>query len=417
MKQNPCPIVSEIAEPAGIGFDELDSTIEAFRAGVADSMLAVVEQPFFVATQHLDDLLHRLQSASHGIVRPGLEEAFSGTLVAIAPELAEVLLDAPGPTRLQVELVQGTERDGFSAAAIRVTFQPRPFAACQRRVADLGQLAVLLLSDTIHCLTKVLGDVELVMHDVRLRHALSCRTHVRRPHIHGHRFHRYALSWSKRFQQTHCRHQFPLRHQVQHPRAVNVGQDGGVGMTLLRTLLVNAKVRNLFLRTAQHAALNSTDHDGIDRAPGQTGERADCLRGGTGLKQFDDERCHQGGDSAVALRPRHRQFFDPAITEFELGNACLDDGLELASVEVTPLALAPTINVSPLGRIGGVGPDLAFLQSNFDHHALVGQGKVYLLDRPRSLQSEKLLIQGGIFHVQAENIDSPDCPAARKKSQ
>ena len=120
MKQNPCPIVSEIAEPAGIGFDELDSTIEAFRAGVADSMLAVVEQPFFVATQHLDDLLHRLQSASHGIVRPGLEEAFSGTLVAIAPELAEVLLDAPGPTRLQVELVQGTERDGFSAAAIRV---------------------------------------------------------------------------------------------------------------------------------------------------------------------------------------------------------------------------------------------------------------------------------------------------------
>jgi hypothetical protein len=144
-------------------------------------------------------------------------------------------------------------------------------------------------------------------------------------------------------------------------------------------------------------------------------ECADGLRGGTGLKQFDNESSHQSGDTAVALRPGHRQFFDRAITQFELGNACLDDGLELAGVEVTPLAFAPTIDVSSLGRIGGVGPDLALLQNHFDHHALVSQGKVYLLDRPRGLQSKKMLIQRGVFHVQAGNIESLDCPAARKK--
>src|SRR5664280_1511561 len=138
MKQNPCPVIGEAAEPASIGFDKLDGTVEAFCTGVADSMLAVVEQPFLVAAQHLDDLLHRLQAAPHRVVRPSFEETFGSALVAVAPELAEVLLDAPGPTRLQVELVQGTKRNGFSAATIGVTFQPRPFAARQWRGPCLG---------------------------------------------------------------------------------------------------------------------------------------------------------------------------------------------------------------------------------------------------------------------------------------
>ena len=105
MKQNPCPVVSEVAEAARIGFDKLDGTVESFRTGVADSVLAVVEKPFFVAPEHLDYLFDRLQLAAHRIVRPGFEEAFGSTLVAVAPELAEVLLYAPGPTGLQVELV------------------------------------------------------------------------------------------------------------------------------------------------------------------------------------------------------------------------------------------------------------------------------------------------------------------------
>ena len=61
MKQNPCPVVGEVAEPACIGFDKLDGTVEAFRAGIADSVLAEVEQSFFVAPEHLDylfDWLH-----------------------------------------------------------------------------------------------------------------------------------------------------------------------------------------------------------------------------------------------------------------------------------------------------------------------------------------------------------------------
>jgi hypothetical protein len=64
MKQNPCPIVSEVAKPTGIGLDELDGTVEAFCTGVTDSVLAEVEQSFLVTSEHLDDLFDRLQLAA-----------------------------------------------------------------------------------------------------------------------------------------------------------------------------------------------------------------------------------------------------------------------------------------------------------------------------------------------------------------
>jgi hypothetical protein len=106
-------------------------------------VLAVVEQPFLVAEQHFDDLIHRLQATFHGVVRPDFEETFGCTPEAVVPELAEVLLDAPCPTRLQVELVQGMKRNGFSTSTIRVTFQPNPFAASQWcwRAAQFTQYA------------------------------------------------------------------------------------------------------------------------------------------------------------------------------------------------------------------------------------------------------------------------------------
>lgn len=73
--------------------------------------------------------------------------------------------------------------------------------------------------------------MKLVVHDVSLGQASSGGTHVRRPH--GHRLDRRALRRRERFQQAHGRHQLPLRHQVQYARAVNVGQDAGVGVASL----------------------------------------------------------------------------------------------------------------------------------------------------------------------------------------
>ena len=70
MKQNSCPIVGEVSKSTGIGLDELNGAVEAFCTGVADSVLAEVEQPLFVAPEHLDDLFDWLQLAAHRVVRP-----------------------------------------------------------------------------------------------------------------------------------------------------------------------------------------------------------------------------------------------------------------------------------------------------------------------------------------------------------
>jgi hypothetical protein len=166
----------------------------------------------------------------------------------------------------------------------------------------------------------------------------------------------------------------------------------------------------------QHATFHGSLHDGGDSRPGQASERADSLPGWAGLKQFDHECSHQGAHKAVTLCPRNRQFFNRAVGIFELGNSSLDEGLKLAGVQVPPLALRPAMNMRPLGGISGVRPDLNFLQNHLDHHTLVSQGKVNLLDRPRGLQSKKMLLQRSIFHDQAGNIETLDCPAARKNT-
>jgi hypothetical protein len=70
MKQNPCPVVGEVAKPTRIGLDELDGAVEALGTGVADSVLAEVEQSFLMSPEHLDDLFDRLQATSHRVVRP-----------------------------------------------------------------------------------------------------------------------------------------------------------------------------------------------------------------------------------------------------------------------------------------------------------------------------------------------------------
>ena len=221
----------------------------------------------------------------------------------------------------------------------------------------------------------------------------------------------------ERLQQANGRFKFSLRHQVQYLQAVNVSQYAGVGVAPLGTLLINAQVDNLFLGTPEHASLHCADHDGIDRTPRQSCESAYALRGGTGLKQFDDEASHHVGDPAVALRPRHHQLLNRAVAVFELGYTCLDKRLELTGIKVAPLALAPTIDVSPLGRIRRVRPHLSLLQNNFDNHTLVCQRKLYRSDRPRRLQSKKLLIQRGVLHTVLDNFEKLDCLAVREKSQ
>ena len=70
-------------------------------------------------------------------------------------------------------------RDSLGAATIGVAFEPRPLTSSQRGVAHLRESTVLLFAYHIHRFPEVLGDVKLVMHDIRLGHAPVSYTHLR----------------------------------------------------------------------------------------------------------------------------------------------------------------------------------------------------------------------------------------------
>ena len=116
MKQNPRPIVSEVAKPSGVGFDELDRTIEPFGAGVADPVRTVVEQTGLVPSEHFDYLFDGFQTAAHGVARPCVKEAFGRPGEVVVPKLLEGFLDTPGAAGLEV--CPDHQKSHFSAAII-----------------------------------------------------------------------------------------------------------------------------------------------------------------------------------------------------------------------------------------------------------------------------------------------------------
>jgi hypothetical protein len=62
-----------ILRPFGaVFFIDLDGTVVTFCTGIADFVLADVEQPFLVAPEHLDYIFDWLQLAAHLVVRPGV---------------------------------------------------------------------------------------------------------------------------------------------------------------------------------------------------------------------------------------------------------------------------------------------------------------------------------------------------------
>ena len=242
---------------------------------------------------------------------------------------------------------------------------------------------MLLFAHRIQCLAKIFGDVEPVMHDVGLRYASFCRTHKRRPHVHGYRLDRVALKLAESTQQTFGSSQFSFRYQITYPRALNVSQYADVAVSALGALFVQAKRENAFFFSTQHASFHRSHHDVIDGAPSKSREFAYTFSSGADLQQFDHKSLHQQGDSAVAFSPGHGQFLNSTIAVFKLGHACFNEGLKLACVQMSPLTFVPTVNMSSLGFIRGVNPHLASFQYNLNHHALVRQRKVHRFHRPR----------------------------------
>jgi hypothetical protein len=99
------------------------------------------------------------------------------------------------------------------------------------------------------------------------------------------------------------------------------------------------------------------------------------------------------------------------------GHAGFDERLELAGVQISPLTFSPAVDVSPLGGVCGVSPELALLQNDFHHNSLVCQRQLYLLHRPWGMQSKKVFVQRYVFHGTVNQFEKLNSAGVNVNSQ
>ena len=87
----------DVAEAACRFLHPLDGRIDRLEAGIGDSMLQIGQHVGQMAADALRDLGHRPQPAVRGAPELAGKELLGDAPIGVIPELAEALLEGPGP--------------------------------------------------------------------------------------------------------------------------------------------------------------------------------------------------------------------------------------------------------------------------------------------------------------------------------
>jgi len=141
-----------------------------------------------VPLEHLDDLDYVPEAAPSSPCVPPFEELFSTRRIHMTPEPAELLLDCPGSGGLQAVLPDGREPASLCWREIGVVEEPE--LPCPLEPIIVFGLEGLVLGSPhlIDGFSEVLGDMELVVHQLRVRGLVRDRVGIGREHVgsHGH---------------------------------------------------------------------------------------------------------------------------------------------------------------------------------------------------------------------------------------
>ena len=107
----------EIAESAGPILDDLDDTVEPFGNGIGEAASHEGEHPVVVLSQRVDELTHRLESASKGRCHPSPDEALGRPRRFVFPELLELILQLPRSVDATIGFVECPQRLGVLLGA------------------------------------------------------------------------------------------------------------------------------------------------------------------------------------------------------------------------------------------------------------------------------------------------------------
>ena len=107
-----------------------------------------------------------LQAAAQGRLRPLLEEAFGGPARPVAPEVLELVLQAPGAVDAAVGLLQGLERAPVLWRAPGGVVQQHPAQPLEQLAVLAAGLPPLLLAHLVDGFVEGLDDVESVQDEL-----------------------------------------------------------------------------------------------------------------------------------------------------------------------------------------------------------------------------------------------------------
>jgi hypothetical protein len=137
-----------------------------------------------MSTQHLGNLLHRLEPGTHGSSTPIIQEFASPGGTYVTPEALEIFLEQIGPDGFEVDSQQFLEFDNLLVCQVFRPFEQTPTAAGKYRFFSSGlQLPRLRGSDLVDSFAKVGHNVEAIDDLHSLTGNLDNDSQIGFPHI------------------------------------------------------------------------------------------------------------------------------------------------------------------------------------------------------------------------------------------
>lgn len=144
------------------------------------------------------------------------------------PEPAELLLDRLSPCRFQSVLADGCEPASLCRREVGLVEEPELPRPLESVIAFCVKSLVLDSAYLIDRLAQVLGDMELVVHQLCVRGLVGHRIRVGREHVGSHGLDLVPLLDGQGLQDILRRCQGSLRSHVEDAGAVEISEDGDV---------------------------------------------------------------------------------------------------------------------------------------------------------------------------------------------
>lgn len=277
---------------------------------------------------------------------------------------------------------------------------------------------MLLTTDLIHRLIEMLGDMEPIMHDLRLRSVAGGAGFVSGPHVHGHGFNGLSPLLAQAFPQGVGGRFVPAVGYVQHPRPVDVGHDGDVVLAPPEALLVQAHMPDVFQFALDQAPFDPPVQDRLQAGPGQPQQPPRRFHAAGRLQHADGEGFEQQGEPPVRFRPGNRAGLHAALGAVRPRRASDNPRFKLHGVQMPPRPFGtmvvqragPTATAAAHRLTAGFQPDL---------HPLVLQRQVDVRHLPSRFQTQQqTVVLGESFHAERlRKSPTEDLPATKTREE